>query len=773
VVILTFGLSNNMRKILLILFLAFTYVGHAQTVKSLGSYEKLDKNRIVGQLWVDSALRLMKYATADTCKVLGIDAQGYVTLRNACNGSSGGVVDSALYVTISRLNDSLKNYMRKGDSSLYATVSRVIDSCNAIRAWVTANFYSKVQADARYLQSETDPIFTGHVSFGITSGNISNWNTSFGWGNHALAGYELLTNKSTSIILGTSDVLFPSQRAVKLYVDNAVSGLSSVYAPISHTHAQSDITGLTASLGSKEDVANKATGFGTVNNTLYPSVQAVVNYVSSAISGLSSVYAPLSHTHAQADITGLTTSLASKENTANKVTDFTTVNNTLFPTVQAVSNYVTAAIAALSSVYAPIIHTHSQSDITNLVSDLAAKENAVNKATSFAVVNNTLFPSVQAVSTYVTSAISALSSVYAPLSHTHAQSDITGLSSALALRMLYTDSAAMLTPYVRVASGAAGYIPRFSDSRTIVPGSIYETSGNVMIGTTTNNGSKFHVVGTARVTGSDVYVDYVTAGSMTIKRLSNGNGIYSFSTNGDFSARFDIFSGSNTVAACISGGANSNTWFNGFDASYMMFGSTTNNSIARYQFHREVWITNNAIGTRPLIVNAITGTTANILDLQVNGSTVSYFNSGGAFVGRILPRVGTTASGTTITPTGDASDMYTVTALAANTTFAAPTGTPVDGQALLFRIKDNGTARTLGWNPIYRAGSDFALPTTTTISKWLYVQFIYNAADSKWDCTGKSDGFNIPLWLLLAFTPINIRRKRKNLPISETLKRVA
>jgi len=33
--------------------------------------------------------------------------------------------------------------------------------------------------------TETDPVFTGSPSFGITNTNVSNWNTAFGWGNHA------------------------------------------------------------------------------------------------------------------------------------------------------------------------------------------------------------------------------------------------------------------------------------------------------------------------------------------------------------------------------------------------------------------------------------------------------------------------------------------------------------------------------------------------------------------------------------------------------------
>lgn len=83
-------------------------------------------------------------------------------------------------------------------------------------------------------------------------------------------------------------------------------------------------------------------------------------------------------------------------------------------------------------------------------------------------------------------------------------------------------------------------------------------------------------------------------------------------------------------------------------------------------------------------------------------------------------------------PNADTTDQYQLTALAAAATFAAPSGTPVNGQRLLMRIKDNGTARALTWNAIYRA-IGVTLPTTTVLGKTLYVLFIYNSADTKWD----------------------------------------
>ncbi len=100
---------------------------------------------------------------------------------------------------------------------------------------------------------------------------------------------------------------------------------------------------------------------------------------------------------------------------------------------------------------------------------------------------------------------------------------------------------------------------------------------------------------------------------------------------------------------------------------------------------------------------------------------------------RVTLRIGTETSSATSTPTADSVDQWNVTALAAADAFAAPSGTPTDGQTLVIRIKDNGTARALTWNAIYRAGSDVALPSTTVISKTLYLGFKYNAADSKWD----------------------------------------
>jgi hypothetical protein len=99
---------------------------------------------------------------------------------------------------------------------------------------------------------------------------------------------------------------------------------------------------------------------------------------------------------------------------------------------------------------------------------------------------------------------------------------------------------------------------------------------------------------------------------------------------------------------------------------------------------------------------------------------------------RITKRVATATSSSTPTPNADTDDAYQLTALAASATFGAPTGTPTNHQPLMIRIRDDGTARALAWNAIYRAVG-VTLPTTTVINKTLYVGCIYNSADTKWD----------------------------------------
>ena len=94
---------------------------------------------------------------------------------------------------------------------------------------------------------------------------------------------------------------------------------------------------------------------------------------------------------------------------------------------------------------------------------------------------------------------------------------------------------------------------------------------------------------------------------------------------------------------------------------------------------------------------------------------------------------GSTSDASSITPTGNyPENEYYVTALAQALTINAPSGTAVNGNTLLFRIKDNGTARALTWNAAYTFIGT-TKPDTTVAGKIIYIGAIYNSTATKWE----------------------------------------
>lgn len=99
----------------------------------------------------------------------------------------------------------------------------------------------------------------------------------------------------------------------------------------------------------------------------------------------------------------------------------------------------------------------------------------------------------------------------------------------------------------------------------------------------------------------------------------------------------------------------------------------------------------------------------------------------------------------TQTPTLNTSDTYVyvgTSTTAYTLTIANPTGTPTQGQKMIIRLKDNGTqVMSLSFGTQFRASTDLTLPTSTTAGKTLYLGFIYNSTDTKWDLLAKIDNF--------------------------------
>lgn len=104
----------------------------------------------------------------------------------------------------------------------------------------------------------------------------------------------------------------------------------------------------------------------------------------------------------------------------------------------------------------------------------------------------------------------------------------------------------------------------------------------------------------------------------------------------------------------------------------------------------------------------------------------------------IAPRV-VSATNYTTSCTIDASvtDRYFITAQAGALLFNNPSNA-TNGQTIIIRIKDNGTARALTWDTQFR-GIIASLPNTTRISKTMYITVVYNSTDTKWDMVALAD----------------------------------
>ena len=100
---------------------------------------------------------------------------------------------------------------------------------------------------------------------------------------------------------------------------------------------------------------------------------------------------------------------------------------------------------------------------------------------------------------------------------------------------------------------------------------------------------------------------------------------------------------------------------------------------------------------------------------------------------RVTERVKTFTSDATPDIDSDDYDVVTITALAVAITDVNMTGTETNFQKIIFRIKDNGTARAIAWGDDFE-DAGIALPTTTVISKLLTVGFIYDSVSAKWGC---------------------------------------
>jgi hypothetical protein len=145
-----------------------------------------------------------------------------------------------------------------------------------------------------------------------------------------------------------------------------------------------------------------------------------------------------------------------------------------------------------------------------------------------------------------------------------------------------------------------------------------------------------------------------------------------------------------------------------------------------------------AIAGNPPVISSQGATTPN-LDLTLAPMGAGRIN----ITTSIKPKVNSVATvASPLVWNSTSFDEYAINALANDLTINADlNASPADGQFMIFRIKDNGTARTLTWTQgatnAFRAVG-VTLPSPTVPNKLLYVGCIYNAdlvtpANSRWD----------------------------------------
>lgn len=358
------------------------------------------------------------------------------------------------------------------------------------------------------------------------------------------------------------------------------------------------------------------------------------------------------------------------EDIDNKVTDFTTINDILYPTTQAVDTYLTAQVPSL-------VETFIDSNV----------ELNTNKAIDFTTVNDTLYPSVKAVDDHINSKLAGLwddRGSYDASTNLFPSSGGSGGSGAIMKGDIWT---------INVEGTLGGTLMHVGDTVRALVDSPAQTSTNWAL--------------------LENAIGYVP------ENVSNKVTTFTGNTSSDIKypsvkAIVDNFSSSNIksiLGVTVLSGSNTGDQ----DLSTLLVKSNnlsdlTNTTTAR---------SNLALGSLATQSGTFSGTSSG-----TNTGDQTFLDA----------RVQSVTSSATVTPVST-NDLVKITAQAVGLTLANPTGTFTEGQALMIRIKDNGTARTIAFDTNYRA-IGVTLPTTTVISKTMYLGIIYNSTDAKWDIVG-------------------------------------
>ena len=273
------------------------------------------------------------YVDAETSRATAIEALKEILANKSINVTTDGASDTK-YPSVKAVKTYVDASTGAVSTSLTAEVTRATTAEGTLTTNLTAEVTRATAAEGTLTTNLTAEVTRATTAEGTLTTNLTAEVTR---ATAAEALKENTANKSTSIALGTSDVLFPTQNAVKVYVDAASSASTTALASEATTRATADTTLTT-------NIANEVTRATATEATLTTNLTAEVTRATAAEATLT--------TNLAAEVTRATGAEALKEDAANKSTTVTLgTSDVLFPTQNAVKTYVDTAIAAIPSDY--------------------------------------------------------------------------------------------------------------------------------------------------------------------------------------------------------------------------------------------------------------------------------------------------------------------------------------------------------------------------------------------------------------------------------------
>ena len=282
-------------------------------------------------------------------------------------------------------------------------------------------------------------------------------------------GYEWASLEQVSIDI--DDTLDSS--SVNPVQNKAVWSALDGKAAASHSHAQTDITGLSAALGSKAD----STQITALNNAIGSKADASHTHAQADVSGLAAALgskADTTHSHSIAQVSGLSAAIGSKLD----ATELTGITNAINSKADAVHSH---AMSEVNGLAAALGSKADATDITSLTNAIGSKANEVHghaiadvsglseaigsklDATELTGLTNAIGSKADSVHSHAMAEVSGLAAALGSKSdngHQHAIADVSSLSAALGSKSDkgHTHSAADITglvPETRTINGMA------------------------------------------------------------------------------------------------------------------------------------------------------------------------------------------------------------------------------------------------------------------------------------------------------------------------------